>query len=127
MKAMLLAGLLAGAVSAFAIGTPASSSTGSVRLDAQPGFERELVTFEMPVYPQNLLNARVEGRVSLDAVVDGQGRVIGVTVIDSTHPDFAQAATHAVRHWRFVATDLPMEGGHRHVHVPIHFVIRDNE
>ena len=53
-----------------------------------------------PPYPENARQARVEGRVVLDLVVDAQGavqdveRVAGIPLLD-------EASLKAVRQWRF--------------------------
>lgn len=58
-----------------------------------------------PDYPRIALQARVEGTVELDAVIDTDGRVTQVTVL-SGHPLLTDAATDAVRQWRFTPTLL---------------------
>lgn len=58
-----------------------------------------------PDYPRIALQARVQGTVELDAVIDTNGRVTQVTVL-SGHPLLTDAAADAVRHWRFTPTLL---------------------
>jgi len=53
-----------------------------------------------PVYPTIARNARVQGVVILEAVLDVQGRVQSVRVLRSI-PLLDQAAVEAVQQWRF--------------------------
>lgn len=56
-----------------------------------------------PVYPQEAKDARVQGIVILEAVIDARGVVQEVQVLRShpSHPMLEQAAIDAVRQWRF--------------------------
>jgi protein TonB len=58
-----------------------------------------------PVYPRIAQNARVEGVVILEAVIDAQGRVERVGVLRSI-PQLDQAAIEAVKQWTFTPTLL---------------------
>lgn len=51
-----------------------------------------------PIYPRAALLARIQGRVTIEAVTDIYGRVITTTVI-SGHPLLKAAAVEAVRQW----------------------------
>ena len=53
-----------------------------------------------PVYPEPARNARVQGVVILEALVDRQGRVESVRVLRSI-PLLDNAAIAAVRQWRY--------------------------
>jgi len=58
-----------------------------------------------PVYPAIAQSARVQGVVSLEAIIGPDGRVIGVKVLRSI-PLLDQAAMDAVRRWEFTPTFL---------------------
>jgi TonB family protein len=60
-----------------------------------------------PVYPPTMRESGREGIVPMEAVIDRNGEVQSVRVLSATiHPDFAVAATAAVRQWRFAPTLL---------------------
>jgi TonB family protein len=59
-----------------------------------------------PVYPPQLETAGVEGIVILQGHIGVDGSVGDLAVVSATHPDFASAATDAVRRWEFDATLL---------------------
>jgi protein TonB len=58
-----------------------------------------------PVYPPIAINARVEGDVVLDALIDEHGNVVRVRVLKS-FPLLDAAAVEAVRGWRYTPTLL---------------------
>jgi protein TonB len=58
-----------------------------------------------PVYPVIAREAKVEGTVILEAVIDPTGRVDHVRVLRS-RPLLDQAAVDAVRGWRYTPTLL---------------------
>jgi periplasmic protein TonB len=65
------------------------------------GMKAPLKTVDVaPVYPPIARNARVQGVVILEAVLDVQGRVQSVRVLRSI-PLLDQAAVEAVQQWRF--------------------------
>jgi TonB family protein len=60
-----------------------------------------------PIYPEALQAAGLEGVVKLDVLIDVEGHVASVRVMNSiVHPAFAQAAARAVRQWEFTPTLL---------------------
>jgi periplasmic protein TonB len=61
-----------------------------------------------PVYPTIAKNARVQGVVILEAVLDARGRVESVRVLRSI-PLLDQAAVEAVQQWRFTPALLNSE------------------
>jgi TonB family protein len=84
--------------------------------------ESQVVRAVDPVYPTELNRQNKSGKVVLDATVNQEGRVIGISVIEATDSGFAQAAKDALWKWAFVESDSPLPNGRRHVHVPIRFV-----
>lgn len=77
-----------------------------------------------PVYPAELLAARVEGRVVLRVVVSASGRVERLSLHQSSGRDaFDQAALAAVRGWRFKPALLNGTPVEYQVAVPVRFVI----
>ena len=58
-----------------------------------------------PVYPQLARQARIQGIVKLEAVIDESGKITDLKVI-SGHPLLVQAALDAVRQWRYQPTVL---------------------
>src|SRR5206468_11358609 len=61
-----------------------------------------VVTHVDAEYPPGALARRAHGDVSLDVTVDVDGHVSRVEVHSSDAPEFAEAATVAVRQWTFV-------------------------
>jgi TonB family protein len=60
-----------------------------------------------PEYPKRMVEAGLEGRISVEAVVGIDGRVARARALTvEAHPDLAQAAVDAVRQWRYEPTLL---------------------
>jgi TonB family protein len=60
-----------------------------------------------PVYPASMRVAGLEGEVPIEAVIGRDGTVISLRVLSAqVHPDFAVAASDAVRQWKFAPTLL---------------------
>ena len=58
-----------------------------------------------PLYPQHAQLARVQGTVTLEALLDATGKVESVTVLSSV-PLLDEAAVRAVKQWRYSPTEL---------------------
>ena len=58
-----------------------------------------------PIYPPIALNARIEGAVILEAVINERGEIERVKVLRS-QPLLDDAAVSAVRRWRYTPTLL---------------------
>lgn len=86
---------------------PAPKQSGPVRIADLPVPPRKIVDAR-PVYPDIARQARREGTVVMEAVLDTAGRVTQLRVIQSV-PLLDQAALDAVRQWRYTPTTL---GGH---------------
>lgn len=78
----------------------------TVRVAQLPEPPRKIVDVR-PVYPEIARNARVEGTVTLEAVLDTSGNVTQLHVVRST-PLLDRAALDAVRQWKYSPT---MYGG----------------
>jgi TonB family protein len=87
-------------------GAAASGGTGPVRIGS--GGDLSLLKRVQPIYPRVLEAARVPGTVVLDAIIHRDGTIGDVTILKSSHPEFAQAAIAAVKQWRY--SPLPYEG-----------------
>ena len=60
-----------------------------------------------PAYPQAMRGAGLEGVVPIEALIGRDGGVLSVRVLSAhVHPEFAKAASDAVRQWRFNSTLL---------------------
>src|SRR5574341_1875246 len=116
--------------SAFPTYGPSTVTTGSGQPsggwagvgDAGP----ELLSGPLPVYPELLRQAGVQGQVVLEAVVDTTGRVqtASISVVSATHPEFVAPARQALvatlfRPARVGGRAVPML-----VRVPFDFTIR---
>lgn len=74
-----------------------------------------------PDYPQNALNQRLSGSVTLEYTVDTRGETRDVHVIEASPPGvFDQAAISAVKHWRYA----PMIVNGSAVEVPVKARVR---
>jgi protein TonB len=54
-----------------------------------------------PAYPADMRGKKVEGVVTVIAVVDSSGKVSDLKVESSSHPSFERPAMDAVRRWKF--------------------------
>lgn len=86
---------------------PVQPPAGPVRVADLPVAPRKIVDVR-PVYPEIARQAKREGTVVVEAVLDTAGRVTQLRVIQSV-PLLDQAAVDAVRQWRYTPTML---GGH---------------
>jgi TonB family protein len=60
-----------------------------------------------PTYPTRMVEAGLEGQISVEAVVGVDGRVVRARALTvKAHPELAQAAVDAVQQWRFEPTLL---------------------
>jgi TonB family protein len=63
--------------------------------------EVESVSRIQPVYPMSARTNREQGRVILYAVIEADGSLSHLTVIQRATPTLESAAVEAVRHWRY--------------------------
>ena len=76
-----------------------------------------------PVYPQVAKDAKVTGVVIMDATIDADGNVETVDVVRSI-PLLDQAATDAVRQWKFTPTLLNGEPVPVIVTITVNFTLK---
>ena len=62
-----------------------------------------------PVYPEHLSDAKVDGVVTMEAMIGTDGTVREVKDVKGPHPDLEAAAADAVRQWVFSQTLLNCE------------------
>jgi len=85
---------------------PAASSGGPVRVGGNIKAPAKIFNVN-PVYPASMQEAALEGVVKLDVLIATDGNVASVRVVSAqVHPEFAKAASAAVRQWRFTPTLL---------------------
>lgn len=105
-----------------------SSTTEPVALPemkAVATYHSALVQHVMPEYPFELRRSGETGRVSLDIVVDQEGRVAAVKVLDSDNYALAEAARDAVRQWRFVPEARDALRDVRHARITFSFELEE--
>ncbi len=90
-------------------------------LDRHP----EAVVQVAPVFPFALKRDLVEGRVVVEFVVDTEGRVVGATAVEGSHPGFEEAAVTGVTRWKFRPGQRNGRPVNTRVRVPIVFRLTD--
>lgn len=95
-------GIDTGAVTVTVPPSPEPPHQATVRVAQLPEPPRKIVDVR-PVYPEIARNARVEGTVILESVLDTSGHVTQLRVIRSV-PLLDQAALNAVRQWKYSPT-----------------------
>jgi protein TonB len=60
----------------------------------------ELLVSSAPIYPAMARQARVEGQVTIEAVIDTNGKLTNMTVV-SGPPLLHQAAIDSLRTWKY--------------------------
>ena len=103
-------------------GSDPSNAWGAVVSEAQP----EVLSGPLPVYPELLRRAGVQGEVLLEAVVDTTGRVLApsIVVIAATHPGFIAAARQALLATLFRPAMVGGSAVQTRVRIPYAFAIR---
>ncbi len=82
-------------------GAPSSAKTRSIVQRGSAGMTAANVIFSpAPAYPPAASAARVEGQVTVQAVVDPAGKVVSARAV-SGPPELRDAATEAVQRWRY--------------------------
>jgi TonB family protein len=78
-----------------AVGT---QGTGPTRLSLG---QVQLIKKVEPVYPPLMITSRQDGTVVLDAIINPDGTIGDITVLQSLNALFDRAAVNAVRQWRY--------------------------
>lgn len=74
----------------------------AVAFDEAAGMKAPEVTHKVdPRYPREALKDGASGDVVLDAVIDSNGVVSDVNVVESPHASLSAAGEKALRQWRF--------------------------
>jgi protein TonB len=73
--------------------------TGTVPV-ANPDRQPRVLTKVAPIYPHDAFVKRMQGKVTVEIVIDAGGRVVRTKIVDG-HPSFDDAALAAVRQWVF--------------------------
>jgi protein TonB len=82
---------------------PEPEPMGPARVAAGQG--PGLVKKVEPIYPPIARAARLQGTVVLDAVINSDGSVGEIRVLESANPIFEQSAIDALKQWRFTPGD----------------------
>jgi TonB family protein len=87
----------------------------------------EVLTGPLPVYPDLLRQAGVQGRVVLEAVVDTTGRVLSqsISVVWATNPGFIAPARQALLATLFRPAMVGGTAVRMRVRIPYEFAIRN--
>ena len=84
-------------------GGPGGKGTGTqAPVELTPEMIRPVLLHKVsPVYPEVPRRARIQGRVTVQAVIGPDGSVESADVLRSSNPFFDDAALSAVRQWRY--------------------------
>jgi len=87
----------------------------------------EVLTGPLPVYPDLLRQAGVQGRVVLEAVVDTTGRVLApsISIVSATNPGFIAPARQALVATLFRPAMIGGTAVRMRVRIPYEFAIRN--
>lgn len=85
----------------------------------------ELLEFQRPVYPKNLRERDVEGKVILKILIDKEGKVQEIQIFESSgYEAFDQIAVKSVRQWQFKPAKKGSQSRESWVLIPINFQIK---
>lgn len=85
----------------------------------------ELLEFQSPVYPKNLRERDIEGKVIVKLLIDKEGKVQEIQIFESSgYKMFDQIAIKAVRQWRFKPARKGNQQRVSWVLIPINFQIK---
>jgi TonB family protein len=80
---------------------PATGPLAEKELKARGGTSPRLLEQVKPSYSENAMRAKVQGIVTMEAVVMLDGSIGAVKVVRSLHPELDATAVGTVRHWKF--------------------------
>jgi len=85
-----------------------------------------VLTGPIPAYPELLRQARIQGHVVLEAIVDSTGRVLAesILVISATHPGFVASARQALLVTVFRPARIGGRAVRMRVRLPFEFTLR---
>ena len=63
----------------------------------------------LPEYPAEYVRTKIQGKVSVQVLVDAEGSVINATVWNTKHPLMAESVSSALKQWRFKPFTEPNE------------------
>jgi protein TonB len=84
--------------------------------------EAKVIARPNPLYPPLARQARIQGKVTLHAIIDKDGRVSQLEVV-SGHPLLVKAALDAVQNWRYQPTILNGEPVEVDTTIDVNFVL----
>jgi protein TonB len=84
--------------------------------------EAKIIARPNPIYPPLARQARIQGKVTLHAIIDKDGRVGELQVV-SGHPLLVKAALDAVQNWRYQPTVLNGEPVEVDTTIDVNFVL----
>lgn len=85
----------------------------------------ELLEFQLPVYPKNLRERDIEGKVTLKVLIDKDGKVKEIQIFESSgYGAFDQIAVKSVRQWQFKPAKKGNQTRESWVLVPVNFQIK---
>ena len=87
--------------------------------------DEAVISHVIPNYPIEMRRAGIEGRVRVDILVDREGKVKRVLVLDTDNAAFADAVRDAVRRWHFVPATASARREHRHAYLTVRFLLED--
>jgi len=115
----VLGGIIGGIAEAKAVVPPPPPSRRIMRVggDVKPP---QPISTPQPQYPAVARAARIEGVVTIDAVIDEQGDVVRARVVGGP-PLLISAALEAVTRWKYEPTYLDGQPVEIETHVEVHF------
>jgi len=106
-------------------GGPSGPGTGAGPLELTPEMVRPVLLQKIqPSYPDVARRARLEGRVTVQAVIGLDGSVESVEILRSSNPLFDGAALAAVKQWRYRPATMGGQPVRVYFVVEVGFVLR---